>query len=65
MIPKIDLTDWKDPTVPKEEVEKMTEALSQAFAMMLREKEKEYKFAKVISYISLLIALVLIFKEVF
>lgn len=65
MIPKIDLTDWKEDTVPKSEVEKMTAALSDAFAMILKQKESEYKFAKFISYISLTVALLVLFLEVF
>lgn len=39
MIPRIDLSQWTEDTVPKREVEKMTEALSEAFAMLLREKK--------------------------
>jgi hypothetical protein len=65
MIPKIDLSQWKEATVPKKEVEEMTQALSDAFAMILQQKEKEYKFAKAISYLSLIVATLLIAKEVF
>lgn len=65
MIPKIDLSQWKEPTVPKKEVEEMTKALSDAFAMILQQKEKEYQFAKAISYLSLIVATLLIAKEVF
>lgn len=65
MIPRIDLSEWKDDTVPKTEVEKMNEALTQAFAMILKQKESEYRFAKVISYISLTVALLVLFLEVF
>jgi hypothetical protein len=65
MIPRIDLTEWKEDTVPKKEVEKMTEALSEAFAMILKQKESEYRFAKFISYLSLSVALVILFMEVF
>ncbi len=65
MIPRIDLTEWKEDTVPKKEVEKMTEALSEAFAMILKQKESEYRFAKFISYLSLSVALLILFMEVF
>ena len=65
MIPRIDLTEWKEDTVPKKEVEKMTEALSEAFAMILKQKESEYRFAKFISYLSLSVALIILFMEVF
>lgn len=65
MIPRIDLSQWHEDTVPKDEVEKMSEALSQAFAMILQQKEKEYRFAKIISYVSEAIALILLFLEVF
>lgn len=65
MIPRIDLTEWKEDTVPKQEVEKMTEALSEAFAMILKQKESEYRFAKFISYLSLSVALIILFMEVF
>lgn len=65
MIPKIDLSQWHEDTVPKKEVEKMTEALSDAFAMILKQKESEYKFAKFISYISLTVAMLVLFLEVF
>ena len=65
MIPRIDLSEWKEDTVPKTEVEKMNEALTQAFAMILKQKESEYKFAKVISYISLTVAMLVLFLEVF
>ncbi len=65
MIPRIDLSEWKEDTVPKTEVEKMNEALTQAFAMILKQKESEYKFAKFISYISLTVALLVLFLEVF
>lgn len=65
MIPQIDLSKWDKPTVPKEEVEAMTKALSEAFAHVLHEKEREYRFAKIISYLSLSIALILVVMEVF
>jgi len=64
MVPKIDLSKWDSDVVPKSEVEKMTNALSEAFAMMMHQKESEYRFAKIVSYISLSIALFLIFLEV-
>lgn len=65
MIPRIDLSQWHEDTVPKEEVEKMNDALTEAFAMILKQKEKEYRFAKIISYLSEAIALILLFMEVF
>lgn len=65
MIPRIDLSEWKEDTVPKTEVEKMNDALTQAFSMILKQKESEYKFAKVISYISLTVAMLVLFLEVF
>ena len=65
MIPKIDLSKFNKDSISKKEVIEMTEALSDAFAMVLREKEREHLFAKVISYISLTIAMLVLFLEVF
>lgn len=65
MIPRLDLSEWKEDTIPKEEVEKMSEALAKAFAMILQQKDKEYRFAKIVSYLSEAIALILLFLEVF
>jgi hypothetical protein len=56
---------WTEDTVPKEEVQKMCDALSEAFANILKEKTQEYRFAKFISYLSLILSTLIIAMEVF
>lgn len=64
MIPKIDLSGYSKDEIPKKEVMEMLDALSNSFITIMQTKERDYKFAKIVSYISLAIALCLVFLEV-
>lgn len=64
MIPKIELDSDKQ-TFTRKEVEEMLSSLHQACAATLVLQVKLYKFARVISYLSLSVALLLILKEMF
>ena len=63
MKPRIELPNKQ--TFTRKEVEELADAMAEAYAMVFRNEFMLFKFAKFISYISLIISLLLIAKEVF
>lgn len=64
MIPKIQVTTDKE-TFTRKEVEQMMEEIQEAFETLMIQQIKQHIFAKRISYLSLIIAALLIGKELF
>ena len=64
MIPKIELNNDKQ-FFTHQEVAEMLEAIQNATEDMLRVQVREYKFAKRISYLSLILSILIIGKELF
>jgi len=64
MFPKIELRSNKS-TYTRKEVEEMIDELNFSCASVLAVQTKLYRFAKIISYLSLSVCLLLLMKEVF
>lgn len=64
MFPKIELRSDKS-TYTKKEVQEMIDELNFSCASLLAVQTKLYRFAKIISYLSLSVCLLLLMKEVF
>lgn len=64
MLPKIQISTNKE-TFTREEVEQMVEEIQETFEGLMIQQIKQHNFAKRISYLSLIIAALLIGKELF
>ena len=64
MIPQIQL-DKNKTSYSYQEVKQITDEITEAYCSILKYEVSKYKFAKIVSYLSLSVALVLLFKEVF
>ena len=64
MIPKIQLKEGKD-TFTRLEVEEMLNEVSNSFQEILSNEVAEFKFAKNISYLCLIVSTLILVKDVF